>query len=103
DGLPGDEIFSVFADSRGRVWIGTIGQAQEDGLSYWDPATGRIHAFNGAEGLPRKPLPTAFGEDRDGNIWADIYHGGIVRYRHGRWTLYRDGVPGVAWSFLLDP
>jgi ligand-binding sensor domain-containing protein/signal transduction histidine kinase len=104
DGLPGDEIFTLFQDSHRNIWIGTIGPAKEDGLSVWDRSTGRIHAFSEADGLPGKPVPTVIAEDRAGDIWAGLYHGGVVRYRQGRFAVYRekDGAPGVAGSFLSD-
>ncbi len=104
DGLPGDEIFTVFADSRNGIWIGTIGLGHEDGLAYWDRSTERVHAFSEADGLPAKPVPTAIAEDLGGDIWVGLYHGGLARYRRGRFTFFgdRDGVSGIAGSFFVD-
>jgi signal transduction histidine kinase/sugar lactone lactonase YvrE len=104
DGLPGDEIFTVFADSRNGIWIGTIGLGHEDGLAFWDRNTGRVHAFSEADGLPAKPVPTAIAEDRAGDIWVGLYHGGVARYRQGRFTVFgdREGVSGVPASLFVD-
>jgi ligand-binding sensor domain-containing protein/signal transduction histidine kinase len=104
DGLPGDEIFTVFADSHGGIWIGTIGLQTQDGMALWDRDSGKIRAFSGADGLPPKPLPSAFAEDRAGNIWAALYHGGLARYRQGRFTVFgeRDGVSGFIESLFVD-
>ena len=101
DGLPGDEIFTVFADSHDSIWIGTIGP---DGLASWDRKTGRIRAFSEADGLPEKHLASIFAEDRAGNIWAALYHGGLARYRHGRFTVFgeRDGVSGFLGALFVD-
>jgi ligand-binding sensor domain-containing protein len=104
DGLPGDEIFSVFADSRDGIWIGTIGLQKQDGMALWDRKTGQIRAFSAADGLPIKPVPTTFAEDRAGNIWAALYHGGLARYRHGRFSVFaeRDGVAGFIETLFVD-
>jgi len=104
DGLAGDEIFTLFADSHNGIWIGTIGLGTEDGLAYWDRQSEHIHAFSEADGLPAKPVPTAITEDRGGNIWAGLYHGGVARYHHGRFTVYgeRDDVVGIAESVFVD-
>jgi ligand-binding sensor domain-containing protein/signal transduction histidine kinase len=104
DGLAGDEIFAVFADSRQNIWIGTIGLGTEDGLAIWERKTGRVRALSEADGLPRKPLPTAITEDRGGDIWVGLYHGGLARYRGGRFTLFgaKDGILGVAASLFVD-
>ena len=104
DGLPGDEIFTVFADSRNNIWIGTIGLGNEDGLAVWERSTGRVRAFSEADGLTAKPVPTAIAEDRGGDIWASLYHGGVARYREGRFLVLgdRDGVSGVPRSLYVD-
>lgn len=104
DGLAGDEIFAVFADSRDGIWIGTIGLGNQDGLAYWDRNSERVHAFSEADGLPAKPVPTAIAEDRGGDIWVGLYHGGVARYRQGRFTVFgeRDGVSGVPGSLFAD-
>jgi ligand-binding sensor domain-containing protein/two-component sensor histidine kinase len=62
DGLAGDQISALLADSRGFLWIGTF-----TGLSRFD---GReFRTFNAADGLPH-PKVNALLEDRDGVIWV---------------------------------
>lgn len=104
DGLPGDEIFTVFADSRDAIWIGTIGLEKQDGMALWDRNTARLRVFSEADGLPAKPVPTAFAEDRAGNIWAALYHGGLARYRQGRFMVFdeRDGIVGFIETLFVD-
>jgi ligand-binding sensor domain-containing protein/two-component sensor histidine kinase len=104
DGLPGDEIFTVFGDSRDRIWIGTIGLEKKDGMAMWDRATGKLRVFSEADGLPVKPVPSVFAEDRGGDIWAALYHGGLARYRDGRFTVYgeREGVAGFIQTLFVD-
>jgi len=103
DGLPGDNIFRVFADSHGSVWIGTIGPHGEDGLARWDRSTSSIHVISEADGL-HLPAPTAFAEDRSGNVWIGLYHGGLARYRNGRFELFgpKDGLDGLLNSLRID-
>jgi ligand-binding sensor domain-containing protein len=104
DGLPGDEIFAVFADSHDAIWIGTIGLQNQDGMALWDRSSGRLRVFSAADGLPAKPVPTVFAEDRAGDIWAALYHGGLARYRAGRFTVFgdRDGVSGFIETLFVD-
>jgi ligand-binding sensor domain-containing protein/signal transduction histidine kinase len=104
DGLPGDEIFTVFADSHGRIWIGTIGLEKQDGMALWDRATSTLRVFSAADGLPLKPVPTAFAEDRAGDIWAALYHGGMARYRQGKFTVFgdQDGISGFIEALFVD-
>jgi len=104
DGLLGDNIFRVYEDSCGDIWIGTIGPHSEDGLARWERATGRIRGFAQADGLPPKPVPTAFAEDHAGDLWVALYHNALARYRNGRFTSYgaADGVPGFLNSLYCD-
>jgi ligand-binding sensor domain-containing protein/signal transduction histidine kinase len=104
NGLPGNEIFAVFADSRGGIWIGTIGLEKQDGMALWDRNSNSLRVFSETDGLPAKPVPTAFAEDRAGNIWAALYHGGLARYRQGRFTVFgeHDGVSGFIESIFVD-
>ena len=105
DGLAAENIFRVFEDSRCDIWIGTIGLDGADGLARWRRKTGRIEAFSPADGLPKSPVPTAFAEDRSGNVWIGLFHGGLARYRPGgRFTTFTaaDGIPGQVRSLYLD-
>ena len=47
DGLPGDEIFAIFADSHDGIWIGTIGLEKQDGMALFDRKTGTYTGFLG--------------------------------------------------------
>jgi len=99
DGLADDKIFRVFEDSRSNIWIGT-----ESGLARWDRATGRVHLLSQSDGLPARPVPTAFAEDRSGDLWVSLYNGGVVRYRGGRFAPLTagNGVPGFLNTIFID-
>ena len=104
DGLAGDDIFQIFEESRGDLWIGTIGPGSEDGLAIWNRKSGRVRAFSEADGLPAHPVPTAFAEDRSGSVWIGFFHGGLARFRGGRFTVLTaaDGLPGNVRRLFLD-
>jgi ligand-binding sensor domain-containing protein/two-component sensor histidine kinase len=99
DGLQDNRIFRVFEDSRSDIWIGP-----QDGIARWDRRTGRIQAFSAADGLPEKPVPSAFAEDRSGNVWAGLLLGGLARYCNGRFTIFRekDGLRGTVNALFVD-
>jgi ligand-binding sensor domain-containing protein/signal transduction histidine kinase len=105
EGLPGNDIFSVFADSRGGIWIGIIGSyGQHDGLAFWDRKTGLVHTFSEADGLDAHPVPVGFAEDRSGNVWVGLAHGGVARYRQGRFMAFGsgDGISGIPSALFVD-
>jgi ligand-binding sensor domain-containing protein/signal transduction histidine kinase len=96
DGLPGNDIFRLFEDARGDIWITSIGVS---GLSRWERASGRIHVYTGKE-VPG--YPSAFVEDHAGNLWIGFSNdantgkpGGLVRYRDGKFERFgaAEGVP----------
>lgn len=93
DGLPSNEIFRLYEDSHGDIWISTIGDAQGT-LTRWERTTERFHRYPPADNLPNI-APTAFCEDAQGNLWIGFYTGGLVRYSQGRFTFFTnaEGVP----------
>jgi ligand-binding sensor domain-containing protein/two-component sensor histidine kinase len=95
DGLFSDVIFRLLEDSRGDIWIGSIGNS-EDSLTRWDRRNDTIQQYTAAkDGLPRVNAVTAFAEDRAGNIWIGYYSGGLVRYRQGKFETFgaEDNLP----------
>lgn len=75
DGLPGDDIFRLFEDSRGDIWIATV----EPGvLSRWERRSGHIYA----DVIPRD-LVQVIGEDAAGGIWVGTYNA-LLRLRGGK-------------------
>src|SRR5579872_1094619 len=99
DGLPGNKVFHIFEDSASGIWIGT-----EDGLARWDRGSGKLQAFARIDGFANKPVVNAFAEDRSSGVWMTLYHGGVMRYRNGRFEGFteRDGITGFLYSIFAD-
>ncbi len=95
DGLATPQVYRLFEDSRGDIWISTI-SAQRNGLARWDHVSARIVDLGGLPGLPalKDSLPRAFGEDAAGNLWVG-FEGELVRYHDGGFQSFTatNGVP----------
>jgi signal transduction histidine kinase len=99
DGLAGRNVFRVFEDSRGDIWVSTV----EGGLSRWQTDHGQFQQYPRI--FEKGQCASAFAEDRDGNVWIGLYLGGLARYRKGAFTVFgeNDGVRrGHVESMYLD-
>ncbi|MCI0490249.1 MAG: histidine kinase [Blastocatellia bacterium] len=94
DGLPSGNIFRLFEDSRGDIWISTV-FSPVHAFCRWERTTGAFHILSDAEGLPPNRSATAFCEDGAGNLWIGFYSGGLARYRAGAFTVLgqENGLP----------
>jgi ligand-binding sensor domain-containing protein/two-component sensor histidine kinase len=104
DGLAGEDVFRLFEDSRGDIWIGRRIPTSLV-LTRWERATATFHRYSDAHGLPAFNRVQAFAEDRAGNVWIGFRNGGLARYRAGGFTVFAaaDGAPaGVITSLHLD-
>ena len=103
DGLPDNDMFRLFEDSRGDIWISTVGSI-DCTLTRWERATATFHCFASVGRTPNS-APTAFCEDASGNLWIGFYTGGLLRYSAGRFTAFAsaDGLPpGFVGGLYLD-
>jgi ligand-binding sensor domain-containing protein/two-component sensor histidine kinase len=103
DGLTGDQIFRLYEDVRGDIWISTLDH-EGSTLTRWDRATETFHPYTSADGMPGT-APTAFGEDRAGHLWIGFSGGGVVRYSSGHFAMFTptDGLPaGMIRDLYLD-
>ena len=106
NGLPYDDVFRLYEDSRGDVWISTLSPLN-NGLSRWDRATNSLHTYSEADGLPslRMNPATAFAQGPAGEVWIGLLGGGLLRYQDGRFSLFTtaDGLPaGTIRSLYVD-
>lgn len=103
EGLPSNEIFRLYEDSRGDIWISMLGNPNRV-LTRWERTTETFHSYTPNDGIP-EAAPTAFCEDAAGNMWIGFYNGGLLRYSRGRFTpfTHTDGVPpGLVEGIYLD-
>ena len=84
NGLRTDNIFRIFEDSRGGIWVASIGLLGVNGLCRWDRATNRFQSFP----VHDSTAASAFAEDPSGTVWIGYYDGMLARYRGGQMTLF---------------
>ena len=95
NGLAGLQVFRLFEDSRGNVWISTI-NPNTNGLARWDRAQREVRDLALSPGLPslKDDLPRSFGEDGSGNVWIG-FNNGLARYAQDTFTFFTatEGLP----------
>ncbi len=109
DGLGSDFVETIFQDSRGNTWVGTIG----GGATKITPAAS-ANRFDALQRAVLKNYNTRQGlnyfnvraiiEDREGNVWigTDV---GLNQYRGERFQLFdkQDGlINDIVWTTFVD-
>jgi ligand-binding sensor domain-containing protein len=77
NGLPQNMVNTLYCDSHGDVWIGTV-----DGLARWSHNSMTI--YKSTDGLIENHV-TTICEDRDQNLWFGTYKG-LSRFYKGEWS-----------------
>ena len=89
------EVFRLFEDSRGDVWIAMTGNNNE--LLRWERAAGIWRDYTREAGFSFQRIGTAFVEDRAGNLWIGTGEddSALIRYRDGQFKVFTraDSVP----------
>jgi signal transduction histidine kinase/ligand-binding sensor domain-containing protein len=90
-GLPRANIFRVFEDSGGTIWVSRRA-ISANALFRKDPGSERFESLEHVPGLPSLQQDpnsaAAFAEDRAGQIWIGMLDGGLVRFRKGRFEQF---------------
>ena len=84
EGLPGNDAYVLFEDSRGDVWISS--QPVLPGLSAlsrWSRSTGTVETYPLCT-VGTNELPFQFLQTRDGTLWILFLGGRLSRYLDGR-------------------
>src|SRR5215217_4583136 len=105
NGLSGNEPFRLYEDSHGDIWISIISGSSSSYLNRFELATGKFYAYPHDIAFRADSAPTAFQEDRKGNLWIGFYWGGLARYRNGKFESFTkaEGVPaGLIRDLYLD-
>ncbi len=90
DSLSDNDIFSVFEDSDGIIWVGT----KKHGLNKFDKQTERfsrfLHDSNNPDSLPDNEVQSII-EDQGGFLWLGTRDNGLVRMdrRSGKFTHFK--------------
>ena len=66
-------IYSIFIDSKNRVWFATDGR----GITVYD--NGRFKNYNQSDGI-KSPVIYNICEDKNGNIWFSALNDGLYKY-----------------------
>jgi hypothetical protein len=75
NGLPSNNVYSVYRDSRGYIWIATDkGVARYNGIKF--------ELFSTSNGLPDNDV-FFFQEDNYGRLWLGSFNGELCYYRDG--------------------
>ncbi|MEW6209437.1 MAG: two-component regulator propeller domain-containing protein [Acidobacteriota bacterium] len=88
-GISDDEVFRLYEDSRGDIWIGTMYVAR---ILKWERNAEALHDYTDEMlKLADKHSgfhTTCFSEDRSGSLWMSFYgNDRLARYRNGRFTV----------------
>ena len=76
NGLPSDNVYTVYRDRAGFLWFGTdMGIARYNGLHF--------EHFTTADGLPDNEI-FSFKEDPYGRLWIGTYNGRLCYYQKGK-------------------
>lgn len=94
-----DQIFRLYEDRRGDLWIATTG-AGGTGLWQWDRTKDVWHDHSRELDFTKERLAWAFAEDKAGNLWISTSGNDtettLIRYRDGQFKIFgkSDGIPG---------
>jgi signal transduction histidine kinase/ligand-binding sensor domain-containing protein len=104
DGLPQNDPWILFEDSRGDIWISYF-IPQHAVVTRWERATGRFVSYGPEAGLPLSNAAKAFREDKAGGVWILFRESGLARFREGRLQVFgaADGVPPQPYASYVDP
>ena len=80
-GFRSDNVFRLFEDSRGGIWVATYAEGA-NGLARIDALTGAVRVFGPGDGYADDlPMVYAIAEDPSGAIWVGFNEGRLLRYR----------------------
>jgi len=89
DGLSGDDVYTLFEDREGNIWVATI-----NGLDRFRDFA--VATLSVKQGLSNDVVGSVLAAT-DGSIWLGTY-GGLNRWHNGQLTIYRERAGRTATS-----
>ncbi len=105
DGLLSNNIYSLFEDSKGDIWIGLMFPPRF-GMQRWIRSENRFEDLTTTAGALPGKTASSFLETRSGSLWIGDWPNGLTRFRNGRFQSFdaSDGLPGGEIRQLyMDP
>lgn len=99
DGLPSPEVFRLYEDRRGDLWLSLLATPQT--LVRLHRSTGELEAYTPFP-PPFATAPTAFAEDAAGNLWIGFYAGGLARWNETEGLRIFPPGPDLPSGFVYD-
>jgi len=94
-----DEVFRVYEDRRGDIWLNAMSSRTGDYTLRWSRKDSLLHSVQ--KGLP-PAHSTAFAEDASGNLWVGFYdHASLACFREDGMVLFGEA-DGLQKSFAYD-
>jgi ligand-binding sensor domain-containing protein/two-component sensor histidine kinase len=93
NGLVDDKVYTVYSDSKNRLWIGTrwgFSIYQNEGFINYE-----------AEDLQHRKIRTILEDERRNTIWMGTDDNGLIRYQNQQFT-YIDTTYGLVGSKVYD-
>ncbi|HRH44548.1 MAG TPA: two-component regulator propeller domain-containing protein, partial [Pyrinomonadaceae bacterium] len=105
-GLICDEMFQIFEDSHGTIWLSMQPSSREGrGLVRFNRENESFYQFSQAEDFPEGKSASSFAEDKDGSLWLGFYEGGLAHFKDGKFTIFSfdaDIPNGLITDLLFD-
>ncbi len=100
-GAKGTEIYRLFEDSRGDIWIATTSFKNE--LWRWERKSNTWRDYSQAAGFGKNRIGLSFVEDKSGNLWIGTGENdsALIRYRDGQFKIF-DRSQGMPEGWLTD-
>ncbi|RPI00161.1 MAG: GHKL domain-containing protein [Calditrichaeota bacterium] len=73
--LDGLSIFTIFEDSKNRIWLGT----EYNGLGLFDSQSGNVEFFAKSRCTFSQKIDAVL-EDEEGNLWCAVEGGGLLKF-----------------------
>jgi ligand-binding sensor domain-containing protein len=90
-----DEIFRIFEDSHGNLWISAIGPHYD--FIHWDRTSGVFHHWEAAEGWTPDSSAAVVRESPSGAVWVGTSTS-VLRFRNGLFQKVALPDGAIAWA-----